>query len=134
MLKVILSDNATQFRSPLWRIQLQKHGVESRFIPIRHPESNPSERYMREVGKFCRTYCNENHKKWAELLPYIESWINHTVTSSRGYTPSELMYGSERCNVISKLVPNLQNLNQEEEDIKAKIEKAYYKMRKKGRN
>ena len=37
--KVILSDNAAQFRSPSWRIQLQKHGVESRFIPIRHPES-----------------------------------------------------------------------------------------------
>jgi len=77
--KVILSDNATQFRSPEWRKQLQKHGVEIRFTPIRHPESNPSVRYMRELSKFCRIYCNENHKKWAELLPYIESWINNSV-------------------------------------------------------
>jgi hypothetical protein len=68
-------------------------------------------------------------KKWAELLPYIENWINHTIASSRGYTPSELMYGSERCNVISHLVPNLQYLNQEE-GIEEKLEKAYCKMRK----
>jgi transposase InsO family protein len=47
--KVILSDNATQFRSPTWRKQLQKQGVEPRFTPIRHPESNPSEMYMREL-------------------------------------------------------------------------------------
>jgi len=128
--KVILSDNATQFRSPEWRKQLQKHGVEVRFTPIRHPESNPSERYMRELSKFCRIYCNENHKKWAELLPYIESWINNTVTSATGYTPSELMYGSERCNVLSKLTPSLQTLDQEGEGIKEKLEKAYHKMRK----
>jgi hypothetical protein len=83
---------------------------------------------MREIGKFYRTYCNENHKTWAELLPHIESWINHTVASSRGYTPGEIMYGSERCNVISKLVPNLQNLDQEE-GIEEKLEKAYCKMR-----
>ena len=75
--KAILSDNATQFRSPTWRKQLLKQGVEPRFTPIRHPESNPSERYMRELSKFCRIYCTENHKKWAELLPYIENWINN---------------------------------------------------------
>jgi transposase InsO family protein len=71
--KVILSDNGTQFRSPSWGRQLQKHGVETRFAPIRHPESNPSERYLRELSKFCRIYCNGNHKKWAELLPFIEN-------------------------------------------------------------
>jgi hypothetical protein len=39
------------------------------------------------------------------------------------------MYGSERCNVLSKLTPSLQNLDQEGEGIE-KLEKAYYKMRK----
>jgi len=61
--KCILSDNATQFRSPSWSRQLRQHGVDVRFAPIRHPESNPSERCMRELSKFCRIYCNENHKK-----------------------------------------------------------------------
>jgi hypothetical protein len=128
--KVILSDNATQFRSPAWRKQLQKNGVETRFTPIRHPVSNPSERYMWELSKFCRNYCNENHMKWAELLPYTDSWINNTVASATGYMPSEIMYGSERCNVLSKLIPSLQSLDQEGEGIEEKLEKAYYKMRK----
>jgi hypothetical protein len=43
--KSIPSDNATQFRSQKWTKQLQ-HGVEVRLSPIRHPESNPSERFM----------------------------------------------------------------------------------------
>ena len=128
--KAILSDNATQFRSPSWRKQLQKHGVEIRFAPIRHPESNPSEQYMQELSKFCRIYCHENHKKWAELLPYIESWINNTVASATGYTPSELMYGSERYNILKKLMPDVQNLDQGEEGIEEKLQNAYYKMRK----
>ena len=71
--KVILSDNGTQFRPPSCDKQLQKHGVETRFTPIRHPQSNPSERHMQELWKFCRIYCNEIHKKWGELLPYIEN-------------------------------------------------------------
>jgi len=132
--KVILSDNATQFRSPSWGKQLHKHGVETRFTPIRHPESNPSERYMRELSKFCRIYCNDNHKKWAELLPFIENWINNTVASATGYTPTELMYGSERRNVLNKLMPNLPILDQRVEGLDEKLEKAYYKIRKRAEN
>jgi hypothetical protein len=128
--KVILSDNATQFRSPTWQKQLQRHGIEARFTPIRHPESNPSERYMRELSKFCRIYCNQNHRKWAELLPHIEDWINNTVASATGYTPSELMYGSERRNILSKLVSNVPNLDHKEEEIEVKLEKAYSRMRR----
>jgi hypothetical protein len=25
---------------------------------------------MRELGKACRIYCEKNHKKWPELIPY----------------------------------------------------------------
>jgi hypothetical protein len=60
---VILPDNGSQFRSSSWRKQLQHYGVDVRCTPIRHPESNPSERCMRELSKFCRIYCNDNHKK-----------------------------------------------------------------------
>jgi hypothetical protein len=128
--KIILSDNGTQFRSPSWAKQLKKHGVETRFTLIRHPESNPSERYMRELSKFCRIYCHDNHKKWAELLPHIENWINNTVASATEYTPTELMYGSERRNVLSKVMQKLPTLDQEGEGIDEKLEKAYHRMRK----
>ena len=129
--KCILSDNATQFRSPSWSKKLQQHGVSIRFTPIRHPESNPSERCMRELSKFCRIYCNENHRKWAELLPHIENWMNNSVCSSTGYTPRELMYGNERQNVFKQAVQKESWLEQEEEGIEEKIRKAYEKMKRK---
>ena len=113
--KCSLSDNATQFRSPSWSRQLQQQGVDIRFAPIRHPESNPGERCMRVLSKFCRIYCNENHRKWAELLPHIENWMNNSVRSSNGYTPSELMYGTERTNVFKKMVPKESRPDQEDE-------------------
>jgi hypothetical protein len=128
--KCILSDNATQFRSPSWSKQLQQQGVDIRFAPIRHPESNPSERCMRELSKFCRIYCSENHRKWAEMLPHIENWMNNSVCSSTGYTPSELIYGTERPNVFRKIVPKESWPDQEKEEIEVKIRKAYVKMKK----
>ena len=82
---------------------------------------------MRELSKFCRIYCQDNHKGWAELLPYIQNWINNTVT---GCTPSELMYGSKRTNTFRKLMPKAQLLEQEEEEIAVNLENAYAKMRR----
>jgi hypothetical protein len=67
--KCILSDNGTQFQSPTWRKKLAENNVEVRFTPVRHPQANPSERCMREISKFCKIYCSQNHRKWAELLP-----------------------------------------------------------------
>jgi len=70
--KFIFSDNGTQFQSPSWRKRLAEHNMQVRFTPIRHPQANPSERCMREISKFCKIYCSQNHRKWAELLPKIE--------------------------------------------------------------
>ena len=86
---------------------------------------------MRELSKFRRIYCHDNHKKWAELLPHIEKWINNTVASGTGYTPTELMYGVKRPNVFDKVMPKVQVLEHEEEDIVAKLEAAYAKMKQK---
>jgi len=66
--KCILSDNGTQFQSPLRRKKLAGHNVQVRFTPIRHPQANPSDRCMREVSKCCKIYCSQNHRNLAELL------------------------------------------------------------------
>jgi translation initiation factor 2 beta subunit (eIF-2beta)/eIF-5 len=62
--QVILSDNRTQFQSPVWKATMNKNSVGVRYSAIRHPQSNPSERCMREISKFCRIYCHANHRKW----------------------------------------------------------------------
>jgi transposase InsO family protein len=87
--EVILSDNGTQFQSPTWKRKLEGLNVQVRYTAVRHPQANPSERRMKEISKFFRIYCSENHKKWAQLTHYIESWLNNTVAGVTGFTPAE---------------------------------------------
>jgi hypothetical protein len=60
-------------------------------------------------------------------MPHIEEWINNTVASGTGYTSQELIHGVKRPNVFDKFVPKVQGLEQEEEDIAAKLQAAYKK-------
>jgi hypothetical protein len=77
--KTVLSDHGSQFTSPQWRKTLTELGIEVRYSPIRHPESNLAERIMRELGKYFRIYCNETRKKWPEFVGHIEQWLNSSV-------------------------------------------------------
>ena len=128
--KVIMSDNASQFRSPSWRRKLSENEVEVRFSPVHHPQSNPSERVMKDLSKFCRIYCHQNHKSWADLLPPIEQWLNKTVVSSTGYAPVELIFNAQRPNIFAKFLPGLGD-SPEYEDLAAKVLKAYTRIKEK---
>jgi hypothetical protein len=86
--KCILSDNGTQFASPAWQKKLAELGINVRFSPVWHPQAYPSDRCMREIGKFCRIYSHQAHKKWPMLLSKIEEWLNGTTSDSTGYTLS----------------------------------------------
>ncbi|GFG40367.1 hypothetical protein Cfor_00564 [Coptotermes formosanus] len=81
---IILSDNGTQFQSPAWKRTLTSHGVQIRYTAIRNPHSNPAESCMREISKFSRIYSHETHKRWAELVPHTEFWMNNTLASPTG--------------------------------------------------
>jgi hypothetical protein len=86
---------------------------------------------MPKLSKSCRIYCHDNHKKCAELLPHIEEWINNKVASGTGYTITVLMYGVKRSNVLNKVMPKVQGLEQEERNIAANLEATYANMRQK---
>jgi hypothetical protein len=129
--EIILSDNGSQFRSPVWLKKLKENDVTVRFSPIRHPESNPSERVMRELSKFFRIYCHDIHKNWAELLPHIEGWLNKTVASPTGYSPSELIFGWRRPSIFHKMLPELKLDNSGIEDLDTKFERAFSRISKK---
>jgi hypothetical protein len=60
--ELVLSDHGSQFTSPSWVKGLSDLGIEVRYSPIRHPESNPTERVMRELEKYFRIYCDETQK------------------------------------------------------------------------
>ena len=63
----ILSDNGTQFTSPIWRDTLESLGICVLHSSMRHPQSNPVERTMRELGRLFRTFCSHKHTGWANI-------------------------------------------------------------------
>lgn len=64
----ILSDNGTQFSSPNWKMTIRSWGITAIFSSVRHPQSNPVERTMRELGRLFRTYCPDKHTAWSRHI------------------------------------------------------------------
>eukprot|EP00102_Acyrthosiphon_pisum_P010340 XP_008178632.1 PREDICTED: uncharacterized protein LOC103307921 [Acyrthosiphon pisum] len=71
---------------------------------VYHPQSNPAERVMRELGRMFRTYCSEQHMQWPRYVTYIEWVLNNTVHEATGHTPQELFLKVERCNPFDTAV------------------------------
>jgi len=66
--RCILSDHSVQFRSNVWQKRLLALGVSPTMTSVYHPQSNPAERVMRELGRMFRAYCHENHTEWPRYV------------------------------------------------------------------
>jgi len=83
---------------------LSSLGIPPTFTSVYHPQSNPAERLMGELGRLFRSYCSEHHSDWPTYVRYIEWVLNHTVHEATGFTPSELFLQQPRVNPLSALV------------------------------
>jgi hypothetical protein len=131
MPKSILSDHGTQFTSPLWQRTLSSLNIQVKFSPIRHPQSNPSERVMRELAKFCRIYCEKAQRKWPELISHMEEWMNTTVSGSTDYCAVELMFDETKPDLFRKALNKARDQLPPDERLEGKILHAYAKMKMK---
>lgn len=102
--QAILSDNGTQFTSRVWKEKLQQEGIKIQYSSIRHPQSNPTERVMRELGRMLRTFCDRRHTAWANHIDKIEQILNVTTHHSTGFIPYELQYGEDPLFKIKELI------------------------------
>lgn len=102
--KNIVSDHGRQFVSKCWQNSLSKFNIQVTHTSVYHPQSNPSERVMRELGRMFRTYCHEKHSSWPQYVPYIEWTLNNTRHESTHHTPSELFLNQSQHNPLSKVV------------------------------
>nr|XP_015840034.1 PREDICTED: retrovirus-related Pol polyprotein from transposon 17.6 [Tribolium castaneum] len=122
--KCVLSDHGTQFISNTWQNSLRAADIQPTLSSIRHPESNPSERVMRELGRIFRAYCRENHASWVNHLSNIEDCLNYVPHISTGFSPYEILYGRTPPNpldtVTSGLLPVRPPLTREEIHEKAR--------------
>jgi hypothetical protein len=127
--KCILSDNGTQFTSPVWKKRLAELAIEVKFCPVKRPQANPSERCMKEIGKFFKIYCFQNHRKWPELLPDVEKWLNHTMADSTGFCPVELMFNESQPDLFKKILKKDADQLPPAESLSDKVLRAYLRMR-----
>lgn len=88
--KLIL-DNATYFQSERFRKFCNNKGIQLNFTSIRHPESNPAERYVQETLKFLRILTQNNHRDWDLNLEQIEYFLNSTPNTVTEECPLFLM-------------------------------------------
>jgi transposase InsO family protein len=125
--EIILSDHGSQFTSPLWKETLQQLGITVKYSPIRHPASNPAERIMKELGKYFKIYCHTTHKKWPQLIPYIQKWFNESVNQVTGYRPVELL-GEVENELFKELAIRLPERSAQA-DLANKILKVYARLK-----
>ena len=100
----ILSDNGTQFTSAKWKSELHNASIKVVYSSIRHPQSNPTERVMREIGRLFRTFCEKRHTSWPNYVSKIEDLLNITTHFSTECTPIELHFGKPVKDEILKFV------------------------------
>jgi hypothetical protein len=115
----------------MWKQELSELHVTVRYSPIRHPESNPVERVMRETGKYCKTYCHTTQKKWPELIHKIEFRLNTTISGSTSFTPVELMFNDIRPDIFSRVLKRTKEQQPNNEELQEKITPAYLTLKKK---
>ena len=57
-----------------------------------HPNSNPAERVLREVGRLLRTYCHDQQKKWQEYLASTEEFLKLAYHNTIEDMPYSVMF------------------------------------------
>lgn len=100
----VLADHGTQFTARKWYKTLEEEHIIPLHSSIRHPQSNPTERVMRELGRMFRTYCHHKHTTWVDCLPIIQEWLNVTTSCAHGFSPHELHFGEQPTRVINDLL------------------------------
>lgn len=102
--KCIVSDHGRQFISKHWQTSFKKYKVQVFHTSIYHPQSNPAERVMRELGRMFRTYCHQKHSLWPKYIPYIEWTLNNVRHESTHQTPSALFLKHNEHNPLAHVI------------------------------
>lgn len=102
--KTIITDHGTQFKGIRWKETLLQHGIRTYKTSVYHPNSNPSERVLREVGRILRTYCFDQQGRWSDYLPSTELFLNLAYHQTIETTPYEVMHERQPPREVTALI------------------------------
>lgn len=90
--KRILADNATYFTNNRFKNYWLDRNIALSYCSVRHPQGNPSERYVQEVIKYLRIMVYyDRHVNWHNYIAKIEKYINEVPSTVTQETPQVLM-------------------------------------------
>lgn len=74
--------------------RVKKLGVEVVYSLIGHPQSNPTQKIMRKIGRLFITYCEGKHTSWPLYISKIIYYSTLATHYSTGCLPNKLHYGT----------------------------------------
>jgi ribonuclease HI len=94
--EVIITDRGSQFTSAEWKHVIEECGLKHNLTCAYHPQSNGiDERVNGTIVRILRNYVDDFHSDWDEKLAAAVYLYNTTVHESTGYSPYQLLYGSD---------------------------------------
>lgn len=101
--RFLISDRGTQFESSLWSAVMKQMGIKRNRTTAFHPACNGAiERFHRTLKNSIRAKCD--HPSWYRSLPLILLGIRTTI-NKHGYSPANMVYGSNLDLPINFFVP-----------------------------
>lgn len=92
----ILTVNATQFHSDLWKKQLKENEIKSFYTSVSYPQE--------KIGRLLQAWCFAKHFRWACVLDDVEECVNNIVDESTGFASAFLVFGRTEPNAIERIV------------------------------
>lgn len=88
-----------------WYQEMERLDIEIVHSSIRHPEGNPAERKMRIINGIIRLYCYDDHDKWYDLLPHMETCFNDIPHEIVIITPRLAHFGLRSTRSYDEIFP-----------------------------
>ncbi|KAF8768490.1 Retrovirus-related Pol polyprotein like [Argiope bruennichi] len=89
----IQCDWGTSFTSYLTTEFFDKFGIKVTHSSVRHPQTNPVERFHKTIKRLLKVLCLESGKDWEKNLPATLLALRTVTHESTGFSPAELVHG-----------------------------------------
>jgi len=83
---VVITDNAVQFASRIFKSFLAEMGIRQQFTAPYTPQENLTERANRTVKTMIAQFAGQDQRTWDEKWPEIMLAINTSTSESTGHT------------------------------------------------